>query len=145
MAKRLGNDARLWIKDGAGTYHLISGNMNLSRQLQSQTIDTSTKSDFPWGTQAPGTRGLTISATFLPDLPDANGFEALAGIATDLDEQNTATVQIRTGGASGADPADVIFEGEVYVTDFSDEANMNSPHTHSCTLVAAAAPTVYEL
>lgn len=144
MAKRLGNDARLWIKV-SGTYHIISGNMNLSRSLSAQTIDTTTKSDFPWGTQAPGTRGATINATFLPDLPDANGFEALAAIATNLTTQATAEVQIRTGGASGADPADVIFEGEVYITDFSDEANMNSPHTHSCTLVLAAAPTVYEL
>lgn len=145
MAKRLGNDARLWIADSGGVYHMISGNMNLSRSLTSQTIDTSTKSDFPWGTQAPGTRGGSISGTFLPDLPDANGFERLAEIALDLNAQNIADVQIRTRGAAGADPADVIFEGDVYVTDFSDEANMNGPHTHSCTLVFAAAPRVYKL
>jgi len=141
--KRLGNDCRLWIKSG-GVYHLIDGNQDLSRTLSANLIDTSTKSDFPWATKAPGMRDFSIGAKFLPSLPDADGFDVLAGIATD-DATTTADVQIRDGGEAGAGPANVLFEGDVYITQWNDDMGQNAAHTHTCTLTPAGAPRVYKL
>jgi hypothetical protein len=141
--KRLGNDCRVWIKSG-GDYNIIDGNQDLSRNLTASLIDTTTKSDFPWGTKAPGMRDFTINAKFLPSLPDADGFDVLADIATD-DATTTADIQIRQGGEAGADPADVLFEGDVYVTSWNDDMGQNAAHTHACTFAPAAAPRVYKL
>ena len=55
MAKKLGNDYRLWIESATpGTFNEIKGGTSLKINRQASTIDTSTKDDFPYGTQAPG-------------------------------------------------------------------------------------------
>jgi hypothetical protein len=78
MAKRLGNNCRLLIESAvAGTYNEIKGQQNLAVNRNAATIDTSTKDEFPWGSSAPGSRSLSIPATFIPDLPDANGYDRL--------------------------------------------------------------------
>jgi hypothetical protein len=58
VAKKLGNDYRLFIGDGAGTevFTEIKGQQNLSITRNGATIDTSTKDNAPYGTQAPGLR-----------------------------------------------------------------------------------------
>jgi predicted secreted protein len=140
MAKKLGNDYRLWIESATpGTYNEIKGNTTLTRNRSGSTIDTSSKENFPYGTQAAGMRTMSIGATFRPDLPDANGYGRLETLANSA----TATpfnVQIRKGGSAGATPGDVVFAGSVYVTDFSDSQNQNAVVEVTCTFVLAAAP-----
>ncbi|HWT12299.1 MAG TPA: hypothetical protein VN231_06070 [Allosphingosinicella sp.] len=145
MGKRLGNDRRLWVKNAAGTtYYEVKGNQQLSISRSSATFSTGTKSDFPYDPQSPGTRALTLQGSFLPDLPDANGYERIievgrAGTIAALD------LQVRKGGSAGADPADVEFECSMFVTQDDSTANQNAPYENNFTFVMAAAPTVDEL
>lgn len=69
MAKKLGNDYRLWIEGSTpGTYAEIKGGTTLKISRQAGQIDTSTKDDFPYGSQAPGLRTLTIDGEIYPNL-----------------------------------------------------------------------------
>lgn len=140
MTKKLGNDYRLWVESAvAGTFNEVAGGQDLGINRSGSTIDTTTKDDFPYGTQAGGTRQLSIPFSLIPDLPDADGYTrlktvALAVIATPFN------VQIRKGGSAGADPADVVFEGPVYCTDLNESFGQNDAVKASGTLVLAAAP-----
>lgn len=140
MAKILGNDYRLWIESGTpGTFNQIAGQQTMTLDRQAQTIDISSKDDFPYAAQAAGARSLSIQVELLPDLPDANGFTRLETQAA----QTVSTpfnVQIRKDGDAGTDPADVVFEGSVYATNFNTSFGQNDAVKASVTLVAAAAP-----
>jgi hypothetical protein len=82
MAKKLGNDYRLWIESATpGTFHEIKGQTSCKISRQAGMTDTSSKDDFPYGTQAPGLKSLTIDFELFPNLPDANGFERLEAVA----------------------------------------------------------------
>jgi predicted secreted protein len=141
MAKKLGNDYRLWIESSTpGTFNQISGQQDMTLERQAATIDISSKDDFPYAAQAAGARTLSIQCQLLPDLPDANGYtrfetQANAEVATAFN------VQIRKGGSSGADPADVVFEGSMYATNFNTGFTQNGAVICNVTLVAADAPT----
>ena len=141
MAKKLGNDYRLWIESVTpGTYNEIKGNQDLSISRDGGTIDTSAKSDFPYGTSAPGLRQLSVQASFIPDLPDANGYTRLMTLV------NAATttpinLQIRKGGATGVAPGDVVLQGAFYATQANEGLGQNAPVTANVTFVAASAPT----
>lgn len=141
MAKKLGNDYRLWIESTTpGTFNQILGQQSMSVDRQAQTIDISSKDDFPYAAQAAGARALTINLELIPDLPDATGytrFETLANSAT----TTAFNVQIRSGGSSGADPDDVVFEGSVYATNLNTSFGQNDAVKCTCNLVAAEAPT----
>lgn len=140
MAKKLGNDYRVWVESATpGTYNEIKGNTALTINRSGGAIDTSSKETFPYGTQAAGTRTVSIAATFRPDLPDANGFGRLASNAKAL-VATPFNIQIRKGGSAGVAPGDVVFEGSVYATDFNDNLGMNEVVEVSTTLVLAAAP-----
>jgi predicted secreted protein len=145
MAVKLANDYRLWIESATpGTYNMILGQQDLSLTRNGQTIDISSKDDFPYAAQAAGARTLNIALSGVADLPDATGYTrletvALATIATPFN------VQIRKGGSAGADPADVVFEGSVYATDFSNPMSRNDAVKYNVTLVAAAAPSTDSL
>lgn len=145
MGKKLGNDYRLWVESATpGTYNMLKGQLSMTQNGQAGTIDTTSKDDFPYGTSAPGTRSGSISCECIPDLPDANGFTRLESQA------NAATptpfnVQIRKGGASGADPGDVVLEVSVYCGDFPKNYGMNDAVKANFTLTYAAAPTVDQL
>lgn len=135
MAKKLGNDYRLFIGDGAGTevFTEIKGQQNLSVTRNGNTIDTSTKENFPYGTSAPGMRNLSIAIELLPDLPDASGytaFETWANSATPTPKN----FQVKTGST-------IVFECGMYLTDFNTAFDMNGAVKTTGTLVAAAAPT----
>jgi hypothetical protein len=52
---------------------------------QAQTIDTTTKDEFPYGSSAPGARSISLPATFIPSLPDANGYDRLVSLANGTD------------------------------------------------------------
>lgn len=138
MGKKLGNDYRLWIESAvAGTYNEIKGQQVLKRSRQTQPVDTTTKDDFPYGTQASGTKTLTLDCEILPNLPDANGYTRLETRAAGSDPTN---FQIRKGGAAGASPADVVFEASMYIGNFDDEMNLNSAVKATFQLTLAAAP-----
>lgn len=138
MAKKLGNDYRLWIESAtAGTYNEIKGGTSLKINRQASTIDTSTKDDFPYGTQAPGLKSLTIDGEIFPNLPDANGYGRLEAGA-----QASAPVkfQIRKGGSAGA-TGDVVFEASLYIGNFNTDFPKNDVVKCDFQLTLAAPPT----
>jgi hypothetical protein len=141
MAKKLANDYRLWIESATpGTYNMIKGQQDLSVSRNAAQIDTTTKDDYPYGTSAPGNRQLSINCSIIPDLPDTTGYtllESKANAAT----PTAVNFQIRRNGSTGADPADTVFKGLMYITDFNDDFGQNAPVKKTFTLVAAAAPT----
>lgn len=139
MAKKLGNDYRLWIEGAtAGTYAEIKGQTTLKISRQSGTIDTSTKDDFPYGTQAPGLKTLTVDVELYPNLPDANGFTKFE---TSSQGSTPVNFQIRKGGSSGASPADTVFEASMYIGNFDTDMSKNDVVKVTAQLTLAAAPT----
>lgn len=136
MAKRLGRNCKLLVESAvAGTYNEISGNQNLSVDRSSSPVDTSTKDDFPYGTQASGLQTLQIQGSFRPDLPDANGYDRLITLINAGDPFN---VQIKDG-------ATVVFECSMYATARGNSLNASEAGEVSLTLVAAAAPVTDDL
>jgi hypothetical protein len=135
VGKKLGNDYRLFIGDGAGSevFSEIAGQQDLSVTRSGNAIDTSTKDNFPYATQAPGLRTLSIACSLIPDLPDASGYGALetAALATSPAPVN---FQIKTGST-------VVFLGSMYITDFNTSFGQNDSVKSTFTLVAADAPT----
>jgi hypothetical protein len=98
VAKKLGNDYRLWIESATpGTYNMLKGQQDLSINRSSSPIDTSTKDDFPYGTSAPGLRSLSVPFTIIPDLPDANGYTRMETAAL-ASTAAAVKFQIRKGG-----------------------------------------------
>lgn len=140
MAKKLGNDYRLWIESTTpGTFNEIKGGQDLSINRSAATIDTSTKDDFPYGTSAPGMRQLSVPFSLIPNLPDATGYTRLETIAN-ADVAAPTNFQIRKGGSSGLD-TDAVLEGSFYITDFNTTMGQNDSVKATGTLVAAAAPS----
>lgn len=138
MAKLLGNNYRLWVESAtAGTYNEIKGQTTMKVSRQAGQIDTSTKDDFPYGTQAPGLKTLSLDVELFPNLPDANGFTRFETLA-----QGSAPVkfQIRKGGSSGG-PTDVVFEASMYIGNFDTDMSKNDVLKVTSQLTLAAAPT----
>jgi hypothetical protein len=140
VAKKLGNDYRLWIESATpGTYNEVKGGQDLSVTRNGATIDTSTKDDFPYGTSAPGLRQLSIAASLIPNLPDATGYTRLETQA-EATSSTPINFQIRKGGSAGSG-TDVVLAGSFYITDFNTSFGQNDAVKATFTLVAAAAPT----
>jgi len=140
MAKLLGNNYRLWIESAtAGTFNEIKGNTALKVNRSSDLIDTAAKSDFPYGTNAPGLKSMTIDATIYPDLPDTNGYGRLEARSQQSDP---TAFQIRKNGSSGADPADVVLEGNFYIGNYNTDMGKNAPVQVDFQLALAEAPTI---
>lgn len=139
MAKKLGNDYRLWIESTTpGTYNEIKGQTALKINRSAASIDTSTKDDFPYGTQAPGLKTLTIDSEVYPDLPDATGFGRLETIAAG---SNPVKFQIRKGGSTG-DSDDIVFAANMYVNNFNTDFGKNDVVKSDFQLSLESAPTV---
>ncbi|MCH4894007.1 hypothetical protein GO308_12865 [Sphingomonas sp. SFZ2018-12] len=142
MAKKLGNDYRLWIKSGTpGAFAEVKGQTSLSISRQSEQIDTSTKDDFPYGTQAPGLKTLTIDLELYPNLPDATGYGALEAAAAATDPVD---IEIRKGGSSGAS-GDAVFAASMYIGNFDTDMGRNAVVAVTAQLTLAAAPTKDQL
>lgn len=141
MAKKLGNDYRLWIESATpGTYNEIKGQTSLKISRQTGLIDTSSKDDYPYGTQAPGLKSLTIDFELYPNLPDATGFtrletQANSGVAT------PTKFQIRKNGSTGA-TGDAVFESSMYIGNFDTDFGKNDVVKSTGQLTLAAAPTI---
>lgn len=140
MAKKLGRDYHLWIESATpGTYNVILGQVDLTVNRNQAFIDSSSKDDGTYGTQAPGQRSLTIDFSVIPNLPDANGYTRLETNAL-ADPQEPTMFQIRKGGTAGADPGDVVFEASMYVGDFTTAMGKDDPVRATGNLSLAAAP-----
>ncbi|MDZ7895317.1 MAG: phage tail tube protein [Sphingobium sp.] len=138
MGKKLGNDYRLWIESAvAGTYNEIKGQTSLKINRQAGSIDTSTKDDYPYGTQAPGLKTLTIDAEVYPNLPDANGYTRLETLS-----KGSAPVkfQIRKGGSAGA-AGDVVYEASQWIGNFDTDFGKNDVVKSTFQLTLDGAPT----
>lgn len=136
----LANDYRAWLESTTpGTYNEILGQQDLSITRNGQTIDISSKNDFPYAAQAAGARTLTIALSGVATLPDATGYTRLETLANSL-VATPFNIQIRKGGSAGNGTTDVVFEGSVYATDFSNPMSRNDAVKYNVTFVAAAAP-----
>jgi hypothetical protein len=83
---------------------------------------------------------LSVAASLIPNLPDANGYTRLETQA-EATSSTPILFQIRKGGSAGVSPGDVVLAGSFYITDFNTDFAQNGAVTASFTLVAAAAPT----
>ena len=137
MAKKLGNDYLLWIK-GDLDYALVKGQQSISISRDAGSIDTSTKDDEGYGTEAPGLKKLKISLDILPNLPDANGYTALETNCNAVPAE-PFEIQIRKGGKTGT-AADAVFDGLVYGNISSSEFGQNDAVKAKAEFTAAAAP-----
>ena len=135
MAKKLGNDYRLFIGDGGGTevFTEIAGQQDLSITRQTASIDTSTKDNFPYATQASGLKTLSISFNLIPDLPDAAGYG-------ELETQALATTPV-PWNFQVKKSSTVVFEGSMYIGDFNTSFGQNDAVKVTGTLTLADAPT----
>jgi len=138
MSQKLGNSYRLWIESGTpGTYNLVAGQQSLSYDRKSNTIDSSTKDNAPYGTTAPGLFDVSIKLDGIADLPDANGFTLAE---TNFKSQTSKKFQIRKGGASGNGTTDVVFEALCNILSFPISYGQNDMVKYSLELGLATAP-----
>lgn len=140
MAKKLGNDYRLWIESATpGTYNEIKGQTQLSIKRQASMINIGTKDDGTYETNAPGLKSLSIDVQLYPNLPDANGYTRFETLAL-TNPLPTVNFQVRKGGSSGTG-SDVVFQASMYIGDFSTDMSKNDVVKASASLSLAAAPT----
>ncbi|MGI4876655.1 MAG: hypothetical protein ACRYG4_04145 [Janthinobacterium lividum] len=140
MAKKLGNDYRLWIEGATpGTLAEIKGQQDLSQAGQASTIDISDKTNAPYGLTAPGNIDVSISGDLFPDLPDATGYALLAAAFL---SQTVVKFEIRKGGSLGASPGDVVFAASMYVLQNGKSYPKGGVVKATIALGLALAPTV---
>lgn len=138
MPKLLGNNYRLYIESAtAGTYNEIRGQQTLRVSRQAAVIDTSTKDDGNYGTQAPGQRSLTIDCEFLPNLPDTNGYGRLETRAN-ANPQVATNFQIRKAPYATGDS---VFQASMWIGNFDTDYPRNEAVKCTCQLTLESAPT----
>ena len=141
MAKKLGNDYRVWVESAtAGTYNEIKGQQDLKISRQAASIDTSTKDDGSYGTQAPGQKSLTLDFSFIPNLPDANGYTRFEARAL-ASPQVATKFQVRKGGSAGA-TGDVVFEASMWTGNFDTDYGRNGAVTCTGQLTLESPPVI---
>ena len=139
MAKKLGNDYRIWVEGPtAGTYNTIQGQQSITPDRSTTTIDLTTKDDAPYGSSAPGLISVGYTVAGIASLPDTTGFTYVEG---KYKSQTPVNFQIRKGGAAGT-TTDAVFQALCYITDLSVSFPQNGPVTYSLKIAAAAAPTI---
>lgn len=138
MAKKLGNDYRLWIESATpGTYNQIAGQQSLSYSRSSQQIDVSDKNNSPYALSAAGLFDVQVSLEGLADLPDATGYTLLE---TKFLAQTSWKFQIRKGGSSGSG-TDVVWAATCNILELSNEFAQNGAVKYTTKLGLASAPT----
>lgn len=139
MAKTLGDDYRLFVKDATGdTFSQPAGQGNLTINRNSSPIDQTTKDNGKYGASAPGPKTLTISQAFIPDLPDA-AYTRMKALDASGD---TAVYQVRYKPFA---PANVEFECLCYTVFGDTSLEQRGNRATSATLNAAEAPTMDKL
>jgi hypothetical protein len=89
---------------------------------------------------AAGSRKVNLPCTFIPDLPDANGYDRLVTLANDA---NGDPFNIRIIDAADSD--NVVFECSVTVSDRNNTLDQNAAAGATCTFENAAAPVTDDL
>lgn len=139
--KKIGNNYLLQVESAVpGTYNTIKGQQTLSIQRSAQTIDTTSKDEFPYGSGRSGSRSITINFGCIPDLPDANGYDRFVTVANDAQGD---PFNVRIIDSSDAD--NVVFECSVNNGDRGNNLDQNSAAGATVTLVNAAAPVTDDL
>lgn len=142
MSKKLANEYMLWVESATpGTFNVCKGQKGTTINRQAAQIDLTTKDDEGYGVLAPGIRSLSLQTGFIPNLPDANGYQRLETLCK-ANPQAPFVIQIRKGALTGADPADVVFECSVYGNFDTTGFEQNEGVTDAVTMYAAAAPTI---
>ncbi len=136
MARRLGQQYKLYVDNGSGVFNPLAGEQSLSIERSTQLIDQSVKGDGAYAVNAVGKSQLTISVGGGLIVPDANGIERVYTLAN---TRVASTVQIRLDPWASDD---VLFEASMYVSNFSRGKDDNANATFSFQLTLAAAPTV---
>ncbi len=137
MAKRLGNDYRLFVRAADGTtFSQPAGQGNLTRNGGKNFSSNATKDTEGYDTQQPGLRTLTLKQDMIPSLPDPTGYTRMET----LDKSNaTEMYQIRKKPfATG----DVVFEAVMYTGLDDTSFNQGESVKVGVTLTLAEAPTV---
>ncbi|MBM6576345.1 hypothetical protein KCP91_08165 [Microvirga sp. SRT01] len=137
MAKKLGNDYRLFVRAADGTtFSQPAGQGNLTRNGGKNFTSNATKDTEGYDTQQPGLRTLTLKQDMIPSLPDPTGYTRMET----LDKANgTEMYQIRKKPfATG----DVVFEAIMYTGLDDTSFNQGTSVTVGVTLTLAEAPTV---
>ncbi len=137
MAKKLGNDYRLFVRAADGTtFSQPAGQGNLTRNGGKNFTSNATKDTEGYDTQQPGLRTLTLKQDMIPSLPDPTGYTRMET----LDKANgTEMYQIRKKPfATG----DVVFEAIMYTGLDDTSFNQGASVTVGVTLTLAEAPTV---
>ena len=140
MAKRLGNDYRLFVRGTDGTaFEQPAGQGNLTKNGGKAFTSNATKDTEGYDTQSPGLKTLTLSQQLTPSLPDPQGYTRMET----LDQSNEAEVyQIRKKPFASAD---VVFEALMYTGLDNTEFNQGESVKVGVTLTLAEAPTVNTL
>jgi hypothetical protein len=138
MAKKLGQEYKLFVDNGSGTKTEIAGQTGLTRDGSTALIDQSSKTTGQIAIQAPGRKTLTITCTGKLEVPDANGIERVYAIQK-VYPQVSESFEIRVDPwASG----DVVFEGEMYVSNWSQDDPDQDNSTYSFQITCADVPNV---
>ena len=137
MAKKLGNNYRLFVRGTDGTtFGQPAGQGNLSVTRGKGFSSSATKDQEGVDTQTPGLRTITLKQEIVPDLPDAAGYTRMET----LDKTNAEEVyQIRKKPFA---TADVVFECSMFTSLDSTDFNQGDTVKVPVTLQPAAQPTV---
>ncbi|GEM_PF-2610829 len=137
MAKKLGNDYRLFVRAAGGaTFSQPAGQGNLTRNGGKNFSSNATKDTEGYDTQQPGLRTLTLKQDMVPSLPDPTGYTRMET----LDKSNaTEMYQIRKKPFA---EEDVVFEAIMYTGLDDTSFNQGESVKVGVTLTLAEAPTV---
>lgn len=137
MAKKLGNDYRLFLRGSDGTtFSQPAGQGNLTKNGGKNFSSNATKDTEGYDTQQPGLKTLTLKQDLIPSLPDPTGYTRMET----LDKSNATEVyQIRKKPFAATD---VVFEAAMYTGLDDTGFNQGGSVTVGVTLTLAEAPTV---
>lgn len=137
MAKKLGNDYRLFLRGSDGTtFSQPAGQGNLTKNGGKNFTSNATKDTEGYDTQQPGLKTLTLKQDLIPSLPDPTGYTRMET----LDKSNATEIyQIRKKPFAATD---VVFEAAMYTGLDDTGFNQGASVTVGVTLTLAEAPTV---
>ena len=137
MAKKLGNDYRLFLRQTDGTaFSQPAGQGNLTKTGGKNFSSNATKDTEGYDTQQPGLKTLTLKQDLIPSLPDPTGYTRMET----LDKSNAVEVYQIRKKPFGA--TDVVFEAAMYTGLDDTGFNQGASVTVGVTLTLAEAPTV---
>lgn len=134
----LGQDYRLFVDDGAGTFNEIAGQTTLNKDGGTNLINQSSKTTGQFDLQAPGRKSLTINVGGIKTLPDAGGLERVYTLQK-VYPQVQEGFQIRKAPYAGSD---VVFQCEMFISNFREGFDDQDNATYQFDLTPQAAPSV---